>query len=265
MAARYTVRGVGQPRRARLRVGVAGVVLAFAASACTGGGADTQPPAGGSVARPASVSSTAVLTDRSSLAVQDEPTPGAMGVTTVPVESTPRELDADTARDVLLAASLLDPATLDEVDALKADPAVVSAAEQLAPSVSSDGPRWAVVYVLANATGTVPSLAPFLSDDDITIRLLASIGAIGQGDRTGFPVLIEALAHDEKLAGFEPPMSAWATASMALARHTGLTLGPALDADPADRRASLERWQAWWADHADSVEFDVTTEEWSSP
>lgn len=119
--------------------------------------------------------------------------------------------------------------------------------------------------MLANATDAAPDLTPFMTDADVTIRVMASIGAIGQGERLGFPVLIEALSHDELLAGFEPPTSAWAAASLALARHTGLAFGPALDADPVDREASIQRWNDWSAQNERSVQFDIATEEWATP
>jgi HEAT repeat protein len=165
---------------------------------------------------------------------------------------------------VLLAASFGDPPTLAKVEALKADPVMVSAAADALATAPAGAPRWAAVLVLANATGTATPLVPLLKDADVTIRVMAAIGAIGQGERAGFPVLIEALSHDEYMAGFEPPATAWATASLALARHTALVLGPALDADAADRDASTRRWQDWWTKNETSLHFDVATEEWSA-
>jgi hypothetical protein len=182
-----------------------------------------------------------------------------------PTDATQAGIDQEAATAVLKAASFDDPTTLDQVESVKDAPAVVSAAAALATTEPAGGPRWAVVYVLANATDSAPSLVPFLADTDITIRVMASIGAIGQGERAGFPPLIDALSHDESMSGFEPPMLAWASASLALARHTGLTLGPALDADMADREASIERWNDWWAQNASTVQFDPTTEEWAVP
>jgi hypothetical protein len=211
-------------------------VVAFVSGACT----SSEPAADGSSTSSASQSTTGSPTGSSSAT---EPT-----------------LSPDEARSLLLSASFDDPATLDRLDARKGDPAVVAAAEGLAPTAAAGGPRWAVVYVLANATGTAESLAPFIVDPDLTIKVMASIGAVGQGDKVGFAVLVDALTHDAPMAGFEPPTTAWVAASLALARHTGLALGPALDADPADRDASVVRWKEWLAKSA--VEFDPATEEW---
>jgi hypothetical protein len=226
---------VGRLSTSRAGVGMALVLVALLAAACTGKGSPGGSP---STAPP---SSAVTSSDGSTPADGQELTPAQ-------------------ATALLLAASFDAPETLDSVEANKTDPAVVAAASGLAGTAPSGAPRWAVVYVLANATGAAGSLGSFLSDADLTIKVMAAIGAVGQGDKAGFAVLVDALTADAPLAGFEPPVPAWVAASLALARHTGLTLGPAVDADTADREASVARWKEWLA--STSVQFDATTEEW---
>ena len=172
------------------------------------------------------------------------------------------DISADRAQQLLAASTFDDSATLQQVDLYKDSPAMVDAAVAAAKSSPTGAAKWAAVYVLANADGHAADLAAFLTDTDATIRVMAAIGSIGQGEAAGFPVLIDALAVDQPMAAFEPPPPAWKEASIALARHTGLTLGPAFDADPIDRADAQKRWLDWWATNGHALHFDAATETW---
>ena len=167
------------------------------------------------------------------------------------------------AQDALAATSFADPTTIGRIELYKESPTMVDAAAAAAKSTSTGATKWAAVYVLANADGHAADLAGFLTDTDITIRVMAAIGTIGQGDPAGFPVLVDALGVDQPMVAFDPPMPAWEAASIALARHTAQTLGPAFDADPTDRLDSQQRWRDWWTTSATGLRFDETTELWS--
>ena len=167
------------------------------------------------------------------------------------------------AQEALSATTFADPTTIGRIELYKDSPAMVDAAAAAAKSTPTGATKWAAVYVLANADGHAADLAGFLTDTDITIRVMAAIGTIGQGESAGFPVLVEALAVDQPMAAFDPPMPAWEAAAIALARHTAQTLGPAFDADPTDRLDSQQRWRDWWTASASGLRFDETTELWS--
>jgi hypothetical protein len=173
------------------------------------------------------------------------------------------DISADRAQRLLTASTFDDPTTLQQLDLYKESPAMVDAAAAAATASPSAAAKWAAVYVLANADGHGPDLAPFLTDTDATIRVMAAIGSIGEGESAGFPVLIDALSVDEPMASFEPAVPVWKEASMALAQHTGLTLGPAFDADPVDRSDAHQRWLDWWTANGTAVQFDAATESWS--
>ena len=168
------------------------------------------------------------------------------------------------AQEALAATTFADPTTIGRIELYKESPAMVDAAAAAAAELTLTGARkWAAVYVLANADGHAADLARFLTDADSTIRVMAAIGTIGQGESLGFPVLVDALAVDQPMVAFDPPMPAWEAASIALARHTAQTLGPAFDADPTDRHDSQQRWNDWWTASASGLRFDETTELWS--
>lgn len=196
--------------------------------------------------------------------------PATTGSAEVPSTESPTtvassvDISADQAQQLLSTSTFDDSATLQQVDLYKDSPAMVDVAAAAAKSSPSGATRWATVYVLANADGHAADLSPFLTDTDTTIRVMAAIGSIGQGDVAGFPVLIDALAIDQPMAAFEPPPPAWKEASIALARHTALTLGPAFDADPIDRSDAQQRWLDWWSTNGDSLRFDAATETWSA-
>ena len=173
------------------------------------------------------------------------------------------EITTDQAQGALAATTFADPTTIGRIELYKESPAMVNAAAAAAKSSPTGAMKWAAVYVLANADDHAADLAGFLTDTDITIRVMAAIGTIGQGDSAGFPVLVDALAVDQPMVAFDPPMPAWEAASIALARHTAQTLGPAFDADPTDRLDSQQRWGDWWTASASGLRFDETTELWS--
>jgi hypothetical protein len=174
------------------------------------------------------------------------------------------QITTDQAQEALTTMAFADPSTIGRVELYKESPAMVDAAAATAKSAPTGATKWAVVYVLANADGHAADLVPFLTDADVTIRVMAAIGSIGQGEPAGFPILVEALAADQPMAAFDPPMAAWQAASIALARHTALTLGPAFDADAADRLDSQQRWHDWWTANSGGVHFDETAELWSA-
>ena len=173
------------------------------------------------------------------------------------------EITTDQAQEALAATTFADPTTIGRIELYKESPAMVDAAAAAAKSTPTGARKWAAVYVLANADAHATDLARFLTDTDITIRVMAAIGTIGQGDSAGFPVLVDALAVDQPMVAFDPPMPAWEAASIALARHTAQTLGPAFDADPTDRLDSQRRWRDWWTAGATELHFDEATELWS--
>jgi hypothetical protein len=101
--------------------------------------------------------------------------------------------------------------------------------------------RWAALLALSaigherNAAGFVlPHLKSALGDSDISIRVTAAELVLSFGDRTGIPVLIDAVDSDEILQPAEPPTSVCTQAIRVLGHYTGQTFTEEAD------------WQEWW-------------------
>lgn len=121
--------------------------------------------------------------------------------------------------------------------------------------------RYAAVYGLALTADDADSMAALvaiLASPDISERMLAAGSLISRGDKSAFPVLIDALDSDDAVAFRDPPQRAWQFARFVLIQYTeedlGL-LGPrTFSAEQA--AAAKSTWETWWVDRGDVLVFD---------
>lgn len=276
LSSRSAMRAAPRTSRPRRR-GALLALVAVALAACTGDDDGTTAPstpasdvgtdpAASTVGTPGPDGSTTGAPDATGgtdgTDVSDDSAPSA----TDPADTSGvPDVDAATATAAVESVSLADPATIGRLQLIRDAPATVEAARAvLDDAAAAPDARWAAVYVLANATGHGADLVPVLGDPDPTLRVLAAVGAVGQGEVAGFDVLVAALTDDTFARGIDPNSYVWELAAHALVRATGLTLGPAFDADMSDRRAAQARWSAWLAEHRAELTFDPATEEWST-
>ena len=118
--------------------------------------------------------------------------------------------------------------------------------------------RWAALLALAalghqrSVAGSVlPHLKSTLTDPDISLKVTAAELVTSFGDKTGIPVLIDAVDSDETLQPAEPPTSVCTQAIRVLGHYTGQTFTEEAD------------WQAWWDANQDSLDWDPDDERFS--
>ena len=166
----------------------------------------------------------------------------------------------------VLDAFASDPGLVDENfralnSLVRTSPAAVREAAIERLRASDPNLRYAAVYGLAltaDDADSIAALVPILTSSDISERMLAAGSLISRGEKSAFPILIDALDSDDPLAFRDPPQRAWQFARFVLIQYTeedmGL-LGP-LTFSTEQAAAAKPTWETWWSDHGDALRFD---------
>ena len=124
--------------------------------------------------------------------------------------------------------------------------------------------RYAAVYGLAltaDDADSIAALVPIVTSSDISERMLAAGSLISRGERSAFPILIDALDSGDPLAFRDPPQRAWQFVRFVLIQYTeedmGL-LGPRTFSTE-QAAAAKPTWETWWSDHGDACSLTRTT------
>ena len=120
----------------------------------------------------------------------------------------------------------------------EARPALVEALQSENPLV-----RWAAAAALGDIgdEAAAADLKRGLEDDSTSVRVRSAYSLAQLGDRSGVPVLLDALASDEVMVGHPPELVA-DFADQALRSISGkFAPGEETKGDRA------ERWRAWWS------------------
>jgi hypothetical protein len=122
------------------------------------------------------------------------------------------------AQKAIAEANLDDPASIDEVDAIRfTDAGVAAAGAALSSSVGGDA-LWAATWIAATM-GCLEGLEPQLASDDTTIRALAAAAFVAAGRTEGTAVLTALLDDSSIVRGSEPPISIGEVARQTLHRY----------------------------------------------
>lgn len=167
-----------------------------------------------------------------------------------------------------IAANVRDDATtlsrIEEIIALGSD--AVGPLTALADRGESE--RYTAIVALARI-GTAPNakaadiaaikttLAGRLQDPHVTLRTYAAGGLAALGDSRGLPVLIDALAVQERALFSEPPVLLNDFAYRTLQAYTGQAFGYDPLAPAAERAAAQQRWRAWYAANSSRLQWDA--------
>ncbi len=164
---------------------------------------------------------------------------------------------------LLASINLADSDTLLPLGDAIGDAGLLAAAEEALAQAADGDLKWAATWVVVNSFGDADLLVPLAADGDLTIRVMAATGLLAQGRVEGFEPLINALTNKELLAGRYPPEPAWSAATLALVRWTAVSdNGPPFDANADQLAAAQALWQAWFADHQQSLRFDANEGIW---
>jgi hypothetical protein len=173
---------------------------------------------------------------------------------TSPANTDPAEVAK--AKSLIEAADLTNPASLDEVGgAIRFSRAGEQASREIIESATATtAVLWAAVWVYASAGSDPAPLRTALRASDPSVRSMAAATLVSLGDRSGFPVLAEALAEQGSMSGSEPPINVATYAYWALTNYTALQPAPA-EAD----------WPAWLSEHGEGMVFDPADGTWKLP
>lgn len=163
------------------------------------------------------------------------------------------------------AADFDKPQTLRAVEADAQYTDAAAAAKTVLAGTHSDAPTWGAVLLYAD-TGSDPApLRPLVADPHPDIRAMAAGGLVGNGDASGFPVLINTLGLSGLIRGSTPPMPLWQFAALILVRVTAnAALGPALDSPTLHVVAAQHRWQQWWHANRSRLRWNAAKQLWTT-
>lgn len=182
-------------------------------------------------------------------------TGGGDGATSA--DPSPEEIER--ARAILEAANLDDEASIDGVSGVRFTEAGVRAAADAIGSGATGGQLWAATWVYASS-GTDPAvLQPLLTNEDPSIRLMASGALVSLGDLAGFDVLVNLIEVGDRVEASHPPISVQEFAVFTLERYTGVTFGSLGEASAEELGAA---WSGWLEQNHASLRFDDTTVTW---
>jgi hypothetical protein len=119
--------------------------------------------------------------------------------------------------------------------------------------------QFAAVYALALTAepGRGSSeLARLLTSPNTTDRLLAAGSLVSIGDKSGIPVLIDALSSTDELAYSSPSQSGFEFAQAELLYFTTQDFGLRSATGPAAVAATQAAWRQWWTAQGPSLRFD---------
>lgn len=131
--------------------------------------------------------------------------------------------------------------------------------------------RWAAVYILSRVTSdlqeeqkadVLSKLRDAFDDPDPTIRTIAAGTAVGNGDKTGIPTLIESLGNDEPMLLSEPRKALSKYSFEVLSYYCGETFGYDPQTPLGDRESSIRRWRSWWEENKDSLSWDPAAQKY---
>lgn len=234
------------PRHTRGRVTL--LVMSLFAAGCSG----------------ASKESTAPTTSADTVVVVEDSVPSGE---TAPADSAeradpPRGLSETEAHELLIGFDTADQVSFSVLAQDRSDPGLLAAARRSLDAGATGDERWAATYVWVNEGDDAAPLIGLLAADDAAIRVMAATGLLARGREDGFEPLF-ALIVDDSLRPGHPPSQVWRDAAVALARYTAISeLGPPLDASPAQRQLARTKWQAWFGEHRNALNFDAEVALW---